>query len=136
MSRVALVVDDSILIRQTVSKVLLDRGYTVETACNGLEGLAALDRVTPELVVVDLVMPKMGGAEFIREVRYRPNLSRVLIILVAGRRNSSLSIPLAGADHVVYKNVDLVEQLKLAFDKFGPSRASVNSKKDSQAALG
>jgi CheY-like chemotaxis protein len=136
MSRVAVVVDDSFLIRQTVSRFLGDRGYAVETACNGIEGLSVLDRTTPELIVVDLVMPKMGGAEFIREIRYRPALSQILIILVAGRKNPSSPASLSGADYVVYKDIDLVEQLKIAFDRFGPSRVSFKSKKNDQAALG
>lgn len=135
-SRVALVVDDSILIRRVVQRFLQDRGYTVETACNGLEGLAALERLTPELIVTDLVMPRMGGTEFIREIRYRPNLAQIPIILIAGRKSPSAHAPVAGADHVVYKNVDLVEQLKLVFDKFGPTKAGSKPNKKDQAALG
>jgi CheY-like chemotaxis protein len=136
MSRAALVVDDSTLIRRSVARFLVERGYTVETACNGLEAIELLERSTPELIVVDLVMPKMSGSEFIREVRYRPHLSKVLIILVAGRKNSSSAAPPAGADHIVYKDVDLVEQLKLAFDKLGPGRVAFKRKKDDQAAFG
>jgi CheY-like chemotaxis protein len=135
-SRVALVVDDSILIRRVVQRFLEDRGYAVETACNGVEGLTALDRLTPELIVTDLVMPKMGGTEFIREIRYRPNFAQIPIILIAGRKSPSAHAPVAGADHVVYKNVDLVEQLKLVFDKFRPAKAVPKSSKKDQTALG
>jgi CheY-like chemotaxis protein len=136
MSRIALVVDDSILVRKTVTKFLAERGYAVETASSSLDGLGVLQRIVPELIVVDLAMPKIGGAEFIREIRYQPNLSRTLVILVAGRKNPSSPPSVTGADYVVYKDVDLVEQLKIAFDKFGPGRVSVKAQKNSGAALG
>ena len=110
MSRVALVVDDSILIRNAVQRLLEDYEYQVFTACNGVEGLAALERVTPVLIVVDLIMPKLSGTEFIREVRHREDLSRIPIVVVAGRRHSSTHV--FGADHVIYKEIDLVEQLQ------------------------
>src|SRR4051794_34447270 len=108
MSGLALVVDDSMLIRHTVRRFLEDRGYTVETACNGVEGLAVLDQLTPTVIITDLLMPKMSGSEFIREIRHRAAFASIPIIVVAGRRGSVH--PYSGADHVVFKDIDLVEQ--------------------------
>ena len=134
MSRIALVVDDSLLIRRTVQRFLESRGYTVHTACNGLEGLDALHGISPDLIVTDLIMPKMGGSEFIREVRYRPDLGATRIILVAGRRSVHSSGPTAGADYVIHKDVDLVEQLQFAVDKFHPAGTVIKNKKIEPAA--
>jgi CheY-like chemotaxis protein len=122
MSRLALVVDDSMLVRYSVRRFLEDRGYAVETAWDGVDGLAVLDRITPCLIVTDLMMPKMSGVEFIREVRARAPLAHIPIIMVAGRRGSHERVPTCGADYVVYKDIDLVEQLQRTLDKFGPNR--------------
>ncbi|HWR16773.1 MAG TPA: response regulator [Terriglobales bacterium] len=134
MIRMALVVDDSMLVRTAVRGFLENRGYEVKTACNGLEGLAALDKFAPDLIVTDLLMPKMGGNEFIREVRYRPHLADVPIILVAGRRGSTSPSPKSGADYVVSRDVDLVEQLQFVLDKFRPAKAVTRGTKGEIAA--
>ena len=116
MPHTALVVDDSLLIRHTVRRFLEDRGYQVETASDGLEGLSILNRITPAIIVTDLMMPKLSGTDFIREIRLRPSLANVTILVVAGRRGSTAPSSIAGADHVIYKDIDLVEQLTATLD--------------------
>ena len=54
MALVALVVDDSMLIRYTVCRSLEERGFTVESATNGLEALEVLKRIQPDLIVTDM----------------------------------------------------------------------------------
>jgi CheY-like chemotaxis protein len=54
----AVIVDDSMLIRYTVSRFLEERGYTVESAANGSEALEVTKRVQPDLIVTDMQMPK------------------------------------------------------------------------------
>ena len=65
MPIVALVVDDSMLIRYTVCRFLEERGFAVESATNGVEALEVLARVRPNLIVTDMQMPKMTGSELI-----------------------------------------------------------------------
>ena len=89
----------------------------VEVASDGLEGLALLDRVDPSLIVTDLMMPKLSGADFVREIRRRPSLSNAIILIVAGRRGSATPITVEGADHVIFKDIDLVEQLTATLDQ-------------------
>ena len=69
MSMVALVVDDSMLIRYTVCRFLEERGFAVESATNGLEALQVLARVMPGLIVTDMQMPKMSGTELITSLK-------------------------------------------------------------------
>ena len=63
MSVVALVVDDSMLIRHTVCRFLEERGFTVESATNGREALEALKRVRPDIIVTDIQMPTMSDED-------------------------------------------------------------------------
>ncbi|HET9695816.1 MAG TPA: response regulator [Terriglobales bacterium] len=116
MHQTALVVDDSLLIRHTVRRFLEDRGFKVECACDGVEALLFLEHLTPALVITDLMMPKLSGALFIREIRNRPALADVCILVVAGRRSSAPPIAVEGADHIIYKDIDLVEQLTATLD--------------------
>ena len=65
MSMLALVIDDSMLIRHTVCRFLETRGFTVETASNGIAALEALKSIRPDLIVTDLQMPKLSGYQLI-----------------------------------------------------------------------
>lgn len=114
MDRVALVVDDSALIRNEIRRFLQKLGYRVLTACNGLEGLVRLEECSPELLVTGLMMPKLNGSEFIREIRRRTGKQQLTIVAVAGIRERNVPSPKVGADHVIFKGFDLVEQLQLA----------------------
>ncbi|MCI0369879.1 MAG: response regulator [candidate division NC10 bacterium] len=64
-----LVVDDQPLIRTMLADLLTDAGYEVAAAADGEEGLALLKREAPALVILDKVMPRMGGTRFILESR-------------------------------------------------------------------
>jgi len=114
MHQVALVVDDSMLMRYTVCRFLEERGFTVECASNGAEALDMLARMQPNLIVTDLQMPKMTGDELIAAVKSKPPLSAVPIIIVAGR--ASAEKPEQVADFIIYKDVDIDAQLAKALD--------------------
>src|SRR6202051_5289081 len=85
MPAVALVVDDSMLIRYTVCRFLEERGFQVESATNGLEALQILERLPPDLIVNDMHMPKMSGKEFIDALKSNPAAANIPLIIVAGR---------------------------------------------------
>src|SRR2546428_416577 len=85
MSLVALVVDDSMLIRHTVCRFLEERGFAVESATNGVEALQILERVRPDLIFTDMQMPKMSGSELITALKKNPETANIPIIIVAGR---------------------------------------------------
>ena len=115
MSTVALVVDDSMLMRFTVCRFLEERGYSVESATNGVEALEVLARVQPELIVTDMQMPKMSGSELITELKRRPEMAQVPIIIVASR-SSSFEEGEKRANFAIYKDVDIDAQLAKALD--------------------
>jgi PAS domain S-box-containing protein len=66
-----LVIDDDPDVRGFIVGTLEDQGYRVHEASDGREGLAALDREKPDLVIVDFIMPEMSGAEVARQIRTR-----------------------------------------------------------------
>jgi CheY-like chemotaxis protein len=115
MPAVALVVDDSMLIRYTVCRFLEERGFAVESATNGVEALQTLERLRPNLIVTDMQMPKMSGSELITALKKNPETASIPIIVVAGRA-SGFDEKETRANFAIYKDIDIQAQLEKALD--------------------
>ena len=113
MPAVALVVDDSMLIRYTVCRFLEERGFAVESATNGVEALQILERVHPDLIITDMQMPKMSGSELITALKTNPETANIPIIIVAGRA-SGFDEKEKRANFAIYKDIDIQAQLEKA----------------------
>jgi CheY-like chemotaxis protein len=113
MPLVALVVDDSMLIRHTVCRFLEERGFAVESASNGRDALQVLDRISPNLIVTDMQMPIMGGSELITAVKARPETASIPIVIVAGR-SSGFDENEKRAQFIIFKDIDIDQQLEKA----------------------
>ncbi|HWR37336.1 MAG TPA: response regulator [Clostridia bacterium] len=114
MSRVALVVDDSMLIRHAVCRFLEERGFAVESATNGVEALELLEKLRPDIIITDLSMPRMSGSELITALKSRPETHATPIVVLAARQTTSHGVPESRADLVIYKDIDIQEQLHAA----------------------
>jgi CheY-like chemotaxis protein len=115
MPVVGLVVDDSMLIRYTVSRFLEERGFAVESATNGIEALKILDRVRPDLIVTDMQMPNLSGSELITALKKNPETAGIPIIIVAGRA-SGFDEKEKRANFAIYKDIDIEAQLEKALE--------------------
>ena len=113
MAAVALVVDDSMVIRHTICRFLEDRGFAVESASNGVEALEILSRMVPALVITDMQMPAMGGSELITAIKKEPSTARVPIVIVTGR-SSGYDSRENRAEFTIFKDIDIQEQLEKA----------------------
>jgi CheY-like chemotaxis protein len=116
MSKVALVVDDSMLIRYTVCRFLEQRGFEVESATNGVEAMEILARVQPAVIVTDLQMPKMSGGELITAVKNNLETTGIPIIVLA-RRASGVAQSETRANFFIYKDIDIEAQLAKTLDE-------------------
>lgn len=123
MALVALVVDDSMLIRHTVCRFLEERGFVVESATNGQEALEALERVRPDLIVTDMQMPRMDGSAFITALKARPDTAKTPIVIVAGRQ-SGFDQSEKRADFAIFKDIDIEDQLGKALEAVLGARAA------------
>ena len=113
MAKVALVVDDSMLVRYTICRFLQERGFGVETAANGIEALEVLGRILPDLVVTDMQMPQMSGSELITALKSKPETARVPIIVITGHA-SGLAEGDKRANFAISKAIDVDVQLENA----------------------
>jgi CheY-like chemotaxis protein len=113
MPPVALVVDDSMLIRHTVCRFLEERGFVVESATNGREALVVLQQFRPDLIITDMQMPEMGGSELITALKSKSETANIPIVIVAGRA-SGFDKKEKRAQFAIYKDIDVIEQLEKA----------------------
>jgi CheY-like chemotaxis protein len=114
-----LLVDDEELLRAGVQEMLEMSGYAVITATNGQEAMACLKQHAIDLVITDLVMPKMDGVDFVEQLRQ--TWPDVPVIVVSGSTRNIMqrygieSIQVPGADASLskpFKGVDLMSQIK------------------------
>jgi len=79
-----LVVDDNQHLQIAFKKILMSAGYRVQLASDGEEGLRMAFENRPDVMVVDLLMPKLGGVEVIRALKKDPAASRIPVIALSG----------------------------------------------------
>jgi len=101
----ALVIDDSKSIRSILSKILMEIGFTVEEAGNGLEALDVIKKEKVDLALVDWNMPDMNGYEFIQEVRKDNTYKdmRMMMVTTETEMNKVVEALEAGANEYVMK---------------------------------
>ncbi len=83
--RKALVVDDSLSARRALAEFVTDLGFEVQTASDGLEAVSILEQYVPDILLVDLEMPRMNGLELTSHVRSRDATQHVPVIMITSR---------------------------------------------------
>ena len=78
-----LVVDDEFGIVDVLETILTDEGYRVLTACNGKQGLVRLSEEKPDLIVLDFMMPILGGGEMLRAMAAEPAYQRIPVVMMS-----------------------------------------------------
>lgn len=73
-----LVIDDEIIIRERLKKLLLLDKYEVYSAENGIEGLKMFETHEPDIIITDIKMPKISGIDVLKEVKAKTLWSRLL----------------------------------------------------------
>lgn len=86
-----LFVDDEPCMRDVMAMLLIEEGYEVSTAADGIDALAEIRTGTPDLIITDLNMPRMSGVEFLTVVRRR--FPSIPVIAISGAYSSSDNFP-------------------------------------------
>jgi chemosensory pili system protein ChpA (sensor histidine kinase/response regulator) len=111
-----MVVDDSLTVRKVTGRLLERQGYLVVTARDGVEAMERLQDLIPDVMLVDIEMPRMDGFDLTRNVRADKRLARVPIIMITSRtaekhQNYAKEI---GVSHFLgkpYQEDDLIEKI-------------------------
>lgn len=115
-----LVVEDDPSVRGLLQTLLSAEGYEVATASDGLAGLVKAASQPPALVLLDLMMPDLGGARVLEEMRDDPDLASVPVIVVTGKVDAIASMQvLLGESNVFLKPFAVSELLARVNDVTG-----------------
>lgn len=102
--RKILVVDNNPVILRLMSHMLEEMGYEVATAVDGLNALKTLDNFIPEVIFIDLVMPKIGGEKLCRIIRGLPKMKNVFLVIFSGiAAEEQIDFRKIGADACIAK---------------------------------
>ena len=110
-ARRVLIVEDDDTLRETLTEILIDEGFEVRSAAHGGLALAMIEAWTPDLIVLDVMMPEMDAFEFRRHQRGRPDAAAMKILVVSAAGNADEAARRLGADEWVAKPFTLVEML-------------------------
>jgi DNA-binding response OmpR family regulator len=106
-----MIVDDNENTRKLTSTVLMQNGYDTVCACDGEEGLEIMDKVHIDLIILDVMMPKMNGFEFTRTLRECGWETPILMVTAKESHTDKKEGFLAGTDDYMVKPVDEEEML-------------------------
>ncbi|EGW38849.1 response regulator [Desulfosporosinus sp. OT] len=104
-----LIVDDNSGIRKLLQEVLSNEGYYVATAASGQEALMQVQRELPDLVLLDLKMPRINGFELKQKLKEIDKNIRIIIVSGYAEQELVKDIIKQNADYVLSKPFDLEE---------------------------
>jgi len=115
-ARVAVAIDDDWVTIKILEHLLVQAGFKVYTAFDGLEGWEQIQRHHPDLVVCDMLIPKIHGIEVCRQTKNEPSLKDIPVILMTGVYKGlsyNREIKDAGADGFIEKPIDAEKLAKM-----------------------
>jgi chemosensory pili system protein ChpA (sensor histidine kinase/response regulator) len=121
---VVMVVDDSITVRKVTSRLLERNGFHCVAAKDGVEALAALEETRPDVMLLDIEMPRMDGYEVATHVRNSPELRDIPIIMITSRsgdkhRERAMQIGVNVYMSKPFQEAELLERVRSFTDEAG-----------------
>ncbi len=83
MSKKILIIEDEEILLELLQKKLIQEGYEVRIAKDGVEGLEKIKEEIPDLILLDVVMPRMGGFEVMKELQKDGKFSEIPIVIIS-----------------------------------------------------
>lgn len=111
-SKMILLIDDDIDLQQLTKVTLKARGYIVETANNGLEGLSKLEIIKPDLIILDMNMPKLGGLGFYQKICKGQDRALYPVLVLTARTNLEQLLTQMNVDGFIAKPFEIDELLQ------------------------
>jgi len=137
-----LVVDDSERVRKTLAAGLHAQGIAVETAADGADALQLLDNLPFDIVVLDLLMPRVDGMQVLRELKSRRAKPRILVLSARDQVQDRVDALNLGADDYLVKpfafeelKARLLALSRRSFDEASPEITYARLRPDTAALL-
>jgi len=122
MAKKILIVEDLSFLQNAIKIVLEDAGYEVLTASDGLAGLNIAITKKPDLILLDIMMPKMDGMTMLKKLRQHPNGKRVPVIILTNLSSEEKLIEAnkeAVTDYFIKSDWEIEELPDLVANKLG-----------------
>ncbi len=125
MKRIQIIEDDRDIV-ELVRYNLANEGYEVQSSADGLSGLAQLRKSPPDLLMLDLMLPKMPGLEICKEIRRDPSLNRLPILMLTARGEEAdrvVGLEMGADDYVTkpFSPRELVARVKALLRRTEPA---------------
>ena len=104
-----LIIDDERPIRETLEMFLREKGYEVATSEDGKQGLEAVQRERPEIVILDIRLPGMDGLEVLRRIKEKGEETQVIMITAYHDKETTKQAMKLGAYEYIHKPLDADE---------------------------
>ncbi len=111
-SKMILLIDDDIDLQQLTKITLKVRGYIVETANNGLEALSKLETIKPDLIILDMNMPKLGGLGFYQKICSGQDHPLYPVLVLTARTNLEQLLVQMNVDGFIAKPFEIDELVR------------------------
>jgi len=112
-----LIVDDESFIINLLKNGLTENGFDVITAVNGFEGLIAVEEKNPDVVITDIMMPRLTGLEFLKALKNNPATSKVPVFLISAMDQADMvqqGLDLGATDYITkpFKINEIIGKLR------------------------
>ncbi|MFA5926321.1 MAG: response regulator [Parcubacteria group bacterium] len=118
-----LIVEDDNFVAEVYSTKLLEMGHDVTIAQNGEEGLSAIGNSVPDLILLDIIMPVMGGIEMLEELKKNEEWKKIPVILLTnvGEKESIQKVQSLGVQDYLIKShftpAEVIEKIEALLGK-------------------
>lgn len=129
-TQTVLVVDDEPMVREVLAQYLTHDGFTVVEAEDGEDAVAKIDAHTPDLVLLDLMLPKMHGLEVLRHTRATSDVPIILLTALSDEKDRVAGLEMGADDYVgkPFSPREVAARVKSVLRRSGgPARQTVTS---------
>lgn len=134
-----LVIDDSKVIRMRVRDMLPQGDFEILEAGDGIEGLKLIQQEHPNLIMLDFLMPRMGGWEVFQQIQNSSEFQRIPLVVMSGRKEEvteKLQEPFENFEFIEkpFEQKELMEAIKSSMMKARQRRPAMTSLSDGSGA--
>lgn len=102
-----LIVEDDIAIRELLVEIFESEGYLVESGANGSDGIKSLEKETPDVILMDMLMPVMDGFAFRKETLKNPEWESIPLLAMSAQDQELGKLESYGITNFIHKPLEL-----------------------------
>lgn len=112
MAKLILIIEDERKLASTLEKKLVKEGFDVKIAWDGQEALDFCTKQKPDFILLDLLLPKLSGMEFLRQIRKTYDKTELPVLIITNLTDNHMikeSSVLGAMDYLIKSNIKLVD---------------------------